>query len=175
MRPGTTKGKESILNDVDFELELIHRDEINVAYILGLLAKLNGAPPDEQQQKAILDMLTSEATLRSKRELIQKFITENLPHLPDPDTVPQAFEDYWAQEQQNALETIRREEQLDPEKLQALLSTYLFTERKPLSTDVIDMVEVKPRILERKTVYERVVNRLLGYVDTFINGMGARP
>jgi type I restriction enzyme R subunit len=34
------KEKASILEDMDFELELIHRDEINVAYILKLLAKL---------------------------------------------------------------------------------------------------------------------------------------
>src|SRR5690606_8404690 len=32
--------KESILDDVDFELELIHRDEINVAYILQLFGRL---------------------------------------------------------------------------------------------------------------------------------------
>ncbi|MEI7999121.1 MAG: type I restriction endonuclease subunit R, partial [Candidatus Omnitrophota bacterium] len=36
------KEKVSILEDVDFELELIHRDEINVAYILKLLANLKG-------------------------------------------------------------------------------------------------------------------------------------
>ena len=34
------KEKVSILEDVDFELELIHRDEINVAYIIRLLIKL---------------------------------------------------------------------------------------------------------------------------------------
>jgi type I restriction enzyme, R subunit len=34
------KEKVSILNDIDFELELIHRDEINVTYILKLLARL---------------------------------------------------------------------------------------------------------------------------------------
>ena len=33
------KEKVSILEDVDFELELIHRDEINVAYIIQLLIK----------------------------------------------------------------------------------------------------------------------------------------
>jgi len=32
--------KESIIDDIDFELELIQRDEINVAHILELLAKL---------------------------------------------------------------------------------------------------------------------------------------
>lgn len=34
------KQKTSILDDIDFELELIHRDQINVAYILKLLAQL---------------------------------------------------------------------------------------------------------------------------------------
>jgi len=32
------KQKTSILNDIDFELELKHRDLINVAYIINLLA-----------------------------------------------------------------------------------------------------------------------------------------
>jgi type I restriction enzyme R subunit len=36
------KQKTSILDDIDFELELIHRDQINVAYILKLLAQLKG-------------------------------------------------------------------------------------------------------------------------------------
>jgi type I restriction enzyme, R subunit len=39
--------KASILNDVDFELELIHKDIINVQYILQLLAKLYGADATE--------------------------------------------------------------------------------------------------------------------------------
>ena len=34
----STKIKTSILDDIDFELELIHRDQINVAYIIKLLA-----------------------------------------------------------------------------------------------------------------------------------------
>lgn len=45
------KEKVSILEDIDFELELIHRDEINVAYILKLLAKLKDATPEEQEKQ----------------------------------------------------------------------------------------------------------------------------
>ncbi len=45
----TVLEKVSILEDVDFELELIHRDEINVAYILQLLAKLAGNTPEEKE------------------------------------------------------------------------------------------------------------------------------
>ena len=40
VKSDTEREKVSILNDVDFELELIHRDEINVNYIIQLLIKL---------------------------------------------------------------------------------------------------------------------------------------
>ena len=36
---------------IDFELELIHRDEINVAYIMRLLAKLKDAQPKDQAKQ----------------------------------------------------------------------------------------------------------------------------
>jgi len=35
--PWATAQKNSIVGEVDFELELIHRDEINFTYILALL------------------------------------------------------------------------------------------------------------------------------------------
>ncbi|MEJ7830132.1 MAG: type I restriction endonuclease subunit R, partial [Segetibacter sp.] len=87
---GTTT---SILDDVDFELELIHRDDINVAYILQLLAKLKGATTGEktQQRKAIIDLLTGEIQLRSKKDLIEKFIQENLPVISKVKDIPEAF------------------------------------------------------------------------------------
>jgi type I restriction enzyme, R subunit len=43
VRSDHQKEKASILENVDFELELIHHDKINVAYILKLIAKLKGA------------------------------------------------------------------------------------------------------------------------------------
>lgn len=65
------KDKVSILEDIDFELELIHRDTINVAYIIKLLAKLKDTKKSEreQQKKAIMDLMGGEVQLRSKREL----------------------------------------------------------------------------------------------------------
>src|SRR5690606_2160293 len=92
------KEKVSILNDIDFELELIRRDEINVAYILTLLAKLaetNNSGDTEQQKKKISEMLESEIQLRSKKELIEKFIEENLPLLRDSEQVTDAFDSFW--------------------------------------------------------------------------------
>ncbi|MFM7431847.1 MAG: type I restriction endonuclease subunit R, EcoR124 family, partial [Flammeovirgaceae bacterium] len=88
------KQKTSILNDIDFEVELIHRDIINVAYIIKLLAKLKQAKKSEaeKQRKAIMDLLGSEVQLRSKRELIEKFIDENLPTIDNADNIQDEFE-----------------------------------------------------------------------------------
>jgi type I restriction enzyme, R subunit len=59
----------SILEDVDFELELIHRLEINIACILRLLADYKGKD-QAKKHKQIIDLFAGEAQLRSKRELI---------------------------------------------------------------------------------------------------------
>lgn len=173
---GEAKQKESILNDVDFELELIHRDDITVDYIRTLLARMVDATEEEKekQKKNILDTLTGEPSLRSKRELIRKFIEENLPRITDADDVQEAFEKFWAREQQAAFEAIALEEKLDPIKLQAVLGNYLFTERVPLRDEVLDMLPAKPKLLERKPIAERITAKVMGFVETFIGGMGVR-
>lgn len=171
----TTAGtsKTSILDDVDFELELIHRDEINVAYILQLLAKLKGATPAEQaqQRKAIMDLLTGEIQLRSKKELIEKFIEENLPVIEDVQNIPKAFEDYVEEEKQMAFKTICAEEKLEPEKLNKVLTNYLFTERIPMPDEIINLLQVKPKLLERKNIIQRITDKISEFVETYITGV----
>jgi len=168
------KEKVSILEDVDFELELIHRDEINVAYILRLLANLKNArkADRDRKRKEIIDLLTGEANLRSKRELIEKFIQENLPLIKDTDDLPEVFEKYWNDEQIKAFNQLIKEENLSETKTEKLIEDYLFAEREPLRDEVLELIEGdKPTILERKKVGERIIRKIMGFVETFINGM----
>jgi len=62
----------SIVDDVGFELELIHRDEINVTCIFKLLAALKDTTEAEQEakRKEIIDLLSDEVNLKSKQELM---------------------------------------------------------------------------------------------------------
>ncbi len=167
------KEKVSILGDVDFELELIHRDEINVAYILKLLAKLKDATEEEQekQKKAIIEIMTGDAQMRSKRELIERFIQENLPHIDDSDNIPEEFENYWSKERLLAIESLSKDENLNAEKLQEVIGNYLFTEKKPLRDDIIGMMNERPSLKDRKTVAKRVTDKIIGFVETFISGI----
>ena len=166
------KEKVSILDDVDFELELIHRDEINVAYILILLANLKDGKDKEKKQKEIIDLIAGEAHLRSKRELIERFIKENLPAIEDADTIPDEFEKYWNEEQLAAFQKLCTEENLSNTKVEKVIADYLFSEREPLRDEVLDLIEgAKPSVLQRKTTGERILSKIKGFVDTFINGI----
>ena len=166
--------KVSILEDVDFELELIHRDEVNVTYILKLLAALKDTTKEDKvrKQKEIIDLLTGEANLRSKRELIEKFILENLPVIEDTDTIPEEFDKYWNEEQQKAFNQLVQEENLSADKTHKLIESYLFAEREPLRDEVLDLIEgEKPSVLVRKKLGDKILNKIVGFVETFINGL----
>jgi type I restriction enzyme R subunit len=166
--------KVSILEDVDFELELIHRDEINVTYILKLLATLKDTTKAEREkkQKEIIDLLTGEANLRSKRELIEKFILENLPIIEDSETIPQEFDKYWNLEQQKAFNQLVNEENLSAAKTHKLIENYLFAEREPLRDEVLELINgEKPSVLVRKKLGDKILHKIMGFVETFIYGV----
>lgn len=168
------KEKVSILEDVDFELELIHRDEINVAYIIQLLIKLKSQTQKDvtQAEKEIFNLLSTDVTLRSKKELIEKFILENLPVLEDTDDIPEAFDKFWNEEQQKAFEQLVKEENLSPDRTQSLIEDYLYAEREPLRDEVLQLIEgSEPKLLERKTIGDRILKKIVDFVEKFINGM----
>ena len=168
------KEKVSILEDVDFELELIHRDEINVNYIIQLLIKLKASVQKDftATEKEIFNLLNSDAQLRSKRELIEKFIQENLPVLEDTDDIPEAFDKFWNEEQQKAFNQLVKDENLSADRTEKIIEDYLFAEREPMRDEVLELIEGnKPTVLERKKVGDRILSKIIDFVDTFINGM----
>jgi type I restriction enzyme R subunit len=170
------KEQASILDDVDFELELVHRDVINVQYILALLAQLYDADGPEQQRlrTLILDSVAGEIELRSKRELIQKFIDSTLPELGSAAEIPDSFEEFWEQERNSAFDQLCKEEQLDADKLKKVIDRYVYTGQKPLpDPDIIELINRPLKLAERAPTRERVLDRIMDYVVTFIRGIAA--
>jgi len=168
-----SKQKTSILEDIDFELELIHRDQINVAYIIKLMAKLKQAKKSEaeQQRKAILELLGGQVTLRSKRELIEKFIAENLPHIEDADNIQDEFEKYWQDQKVLALAKLCDDEHLDREQFKSLVDAYIFSGQDPVRDDVLKCLGDRPSILQAREIGERIILKMKDYVEVFVNAM----
>lgn len=173
VRSDHEKEKVSILEDVDFELELIRRDEINVDYILRLLSQLVGASEDQKLKVlgTIKNTLSSDITLRSKRELIEKFIEQNIPKISDGDEVEGEFETFWSSEKAEAFEKICLDEGLMTEKLQKLIDDYLFTGRMPRRNDLAEALKEKPRILERESIITKISKKLTDFINTFVEGI----
>lgn len=166
--------KVSILNDIDFELELIHRDEINVTYILKLLANLKNSvsvEDKEKQLKSIMDIVAGDTQLRSKRELIEKFINEHLPIIEDSEDIPDEFVQFMSAEKIEAIKSLSKEEGLDSDKLEKVIGDYMFTEKIPLRDDIIGTMNTRPSLKERKTKAERITNKIMEFVETFISGI----
>jgi type I restriction enzyme R subunit len=168
--------KVSILEDVDFELELIHRDEINVTYIIQLLIKLKSKVDQEGKggdtEKEIANIINTHTQLRSKRELIEKFISQNIPEIEDTDSIPQEFDKFWVEEQRTAFNELVKSENLSIERTEQLIENYLFAEREPLRDEVLDLIEGdKPTLLQRKKIGDGILKKIMDFVETFINGM----
>ena len=165
--------KVSILEDINFELELIHRDEINVAYILQLLIKLGSESPEKREhlKGSIESFLSMEVSLRSKRELIEKFMSENLLQIGSDVNIENEFYSFVDSERAKAIQDLSEAENLNPDKLQYLIKDYIFTERAPMTNEVIDLMNQRPSLKERGSVAKSIIAKIKAYVETYINGL----
>ena len=69
--------KESITDDIVFEMELVRQVDVNIDYILMLVEKYRRENGEDKELKGAIDKaIGSSLELRSKRELIEAFIAE---------------------------------------------------------------------------------------------------
>ena len=145
-----------------------------MAYIIQLLIKLKAIAKKDvaQTEREIFNLLNTEVALRSKKELIEKFIQENFPVNVDTQDIPEEFEKFWNEEQQKAFEHLVKKENLSADRTQALIEDYLYAEREPLRDEVLQLIEGKePKLLERKKIGDRILKKVVDFVDKFLNGM----
>lgn len=163
---------------LDFELELIRRDEINVAYILALLMKIKAAQNGSKKHtstndslQVILSLLKSEVSLRDKRPIIEKFILERLPFLNDKDNIRSEFSSFWAQERQLAYREFEAFHGLDSARFRMMIERMAFSGMRPLRDVVVDALVTKPGILRRQQVTNEVLSGMDQLVRVFDDGV----
>ena len=65
-----------------------------------------------------------------------------------------------------------KDENLSADRTEKIIEDFLFAEREPLRDEVLELIEGnKPTVLDRKKVGDRILSKILDFVDTFINGM----
>jgi len=114
-RKGEDADKESITDDVVFEIELIKQVEINVDYILMLVQRYRDAHGDGQDKEIraeITRAVDSSPTLRNKKDLIEDFV-DSVTTDGEIDAEWRAFVEA---RRRTELESIVAEENLRPEE-----------------------------------------------------------
>ncbi len=115
--------KESIIQDLVFELELIKQVEINVDYILDLIRKLKESGVDQAANTAIKASISravdSSMSLRSKKDLIEDFISRV--NVQEGVDVDEAWTQYVSEQRIKELEQIIEDERLEAAATRVLM------------------------------------------------------
>ncbi|PMG72866.1 deoxyribonuclease HsdR [Shewanella sp. 10N.286.51.B7] len=168
---GNPADKASILADIDFELELLQRDNVNVGYIRHLLQTMLEEPSGEAKEKkrqVIANLLASEPTLYSKRVLVEDFIEKSLQGLVQGAE----FDEYIEELKQKELSQITNEEKLDADKLNEMISSIEngLNVDGLKSDDIAQLTTEKMTFKSRRTILPRITERLKAFTETFISG-----
>jgi type I restriction enzyme, R subunit len=169
-RKNGDKDTETTLDDIDFELELTVRDIINYDYIILLIAGLKNISSKivyENKTEEILRIFDRDVQLRKKKDLIRKFIEENLPKISNADDIEKSFGEFWTSERSSALEKLARQENIPIEKIENIIGEFLYTQKLPREQDIADMLPEQPKILERKGIIDRIKDAITNIVDRF--------
>lgn len=164
------KEKVSILDDVDFELELLATDIINVDYILKLLWNILDSSDENYKLKIkeqVLRTVSSDPKMMSKRDLIERFIEENLWNIKDSSNLSNEFDKFMIIQKSKEFEKMCKEEDIDSTRFAKLINDYLYTEKMPLKEEIAETLNYKPKLLERKNVIERIKNKLVEFINIF--------
>ena len=103
--------------------------------------------------------MAGEVNLRSKRELIEKFIDENLPHIDDVDAIPDESEKFWNEQKIMAIAKICEEEQLDQKQFQALIDAYIYSDQEPIRDEVFKCLANRPSVLKAREIGKRIITK----------------
>jgi type I restriction enzyme R subunit len=165
------------LEDIDFCLELLHSDIINVAYIIALIEDLDptGADYGEKRQH-ILDTMIKDAAMRNKTKLIDGFIRQNVDNDQTGFNKAKAdgsmdlesrLTEYISKEKNKAIEDLAEDEGLSVEAIQEFFNEYDYLQREKLEIIQDAILQKKVGLKERKKIFTRVMSRLRTIIDKF--------
>ena len=168
---------EGRLQDIDFCLELLHSDVINVAYILNLIKDLNPESEDyTKERQNILDVMAKDSAMRTKAALIDGFIRRNVDGDIGAFTKAKAdgtmdlearLNEYVSEEKAKAIENLAAEEDLPPDALKRFFNEYDYLQREKPEIIQDAIRGKKVGLVERRNIFRRVIGRVREIINTY--------
>ncbi len=160
-----------IIDDIVFEIELIKQIEINIDYILMLVAKYHESHcQDKEILVTIKKAIDSSPELRSKKALIENFIAG----INDVDDIMAEWHSFVIEQREEELSQIIEEEKLKEEETRVFISNaFRDGEMKTIGTDIDDLMPAISRFgsVNRDAKKEGIIDKLKSFFEKFF-GIG---
>ena len=167
IRPDEKAEKENINDDIVFEMELIKQVDINIDYILMLVAKYHDS--NCQDAEILVDIkkaIGGSIELRSKKQLIEDFIAQ----INTSTDIQKDWQSYIAKKREEELTAIIAEQKLKPEETKTFIENSF--RDGVLRTTGIDIDRILPPVSRfgggnRSEVKKTVIERLKEFFEKY--------
>ena len=172
-------GNEQGLEDIDFCLELLHSDIINVAYILELIAELDPYSEDySEKRQHILDTMIKDAGMRGKAKLIDGFIQKNVDEDKEnfmngrnkadgTNELEERLNQYIVSERNKAVCDLADEEQISADVLNLYMKEYDYLQKEQPEIIQKALKEKHLGLIKTRKALTRIMERLRNIIRTF--------
>jgi type I restriction enzyme R subunit len=162
--------KTSVIDEVDFEIELLAKDSINVNYILSLIKNLDNKDVSfVKDVEYILKTVDSIPNLKNKRELLEKFIEENrnIFSVDFKGDIEDRLVKFMKKKRNEAIEEMVAEEELIYGKVNEIVEKCEFTEKKPDFNEIKESFSGKVSVLKLNKKIQSIQERIEKILDRF--------
>lgn len=161
-------GANTPLTDVDFMIELMQTDRINVSYIMNLIRNIN-FDNEEQRKKSVDDIIdeinrADNEELRLKAKLLKSFLHNVVPTLSNADSVDDSYNAFELEERLKELESFAVEVNLPAEKVQSFVEEYEFS-------GFVNQQEISDAIqlpfLKKRSLMQQIITFIVDHTKRF--------
>jgi type I restriction enzyme R subunit len=160
--------KVSVLADIDFGIELMHTDKINVSYIMNLIRNIDMEDEEKKKKdiKHIMDELerADSEDLRLKVDLLKAFLEKVVPNLTKEDSIDEAYNEFENNQRKEDIYNFSNEIGIDAEIIKEHVAEYEYSgivKNEQLS----DMITAP--LLKKRKLVKQVRDFIIEHVEKY--------
>ena len=160
----------SVLNDVDFCIEIIESDKINVAYIMNLIRNIDFGSKKSRDRdiEHIKDELDRSDNLRlhKKIDILKAFLDEVVSGFNGSEDIDSEYNDFENRKQHEEIEVFANKENIDKTILSEYIAEYAFS-GVINQGEIRDSIQTPMSLLKKKSLVNRIVDFIRSLVDKY--------
>ena len=162
----------SVLDDVDFCIELMESDRINVAYIMNLIRNIHFESKVQRDKdiEHIKEELNRSDNMRlhKKIDILRAFLDEVVCGLDGSEDIDAEYNDFENKKKFAEIQEFAEQEKIDPQILKSEIAEYEFTGIIN-SGNIRDRITEPMPLLKKKSLVRRIVDFIKAHVEKFSN------